>query len=365
MSAGRPSVGLSGEDGRALPDPGRSSSAPRLSGLLRSIAAGQLGLDLGDAVVREWELAGASYALGVRGDRAVVLVGPKGRPSIGAALVALGAGRLARLDVVVMGGAVPSDAEVRAYRLEIALWRARSAGGLVEVGGEELVPWVEPPPLPGELGVVAASLGVVCLEGDGRWSLGWRGLEVGEVRRGESGAVLVELGVGRHDRRARAELAEGCGPAPVAAELAAVVGVVERWRRPSVPAHPANQLGLGGWLGDAVHARPAAAGLAGAELVALDPDLRARRAFGVVALGDGSVVPAVFVVGLDPSALDASEVLWSRIRRSDPDPGRLALVHPAGDPRSAWSAVVRHARRQVVEVEVGPDWRSWALVEGR
>jgi len=348
-----------------VPDPSHKTAAPRLGGLLRSIASSQLDLELDRSEVREWEHAGASYAMGAREQRSVVLLGPNGQPSIGAALLALRAEPVSRLDVVTMGDPCPLRAETSAWRLEIRLWRVGAGGRLEPLGADARPGWAKPPPLPGDVVEAAQPLGVQCLEGDGRWSLSWRGLEVGEVRWGEGGRAVVELGVGRHDRRARAELAESGDSVPVADELARIVAVVERWRRAGVPAHPANQLGLGGWLADAVHARPAAAGLAQAELVALDPDLRARRAFGVVALSSGGVLPAVFVVGLDPGVLGASEVLWSRVRRSDPDPDRLALVHPAGDPPAAWSALVRHARRGVLDIEVAPDWRSWALVEGR
>lgn len=351
--------------GGAVPGSGRLPATPSLAGLLGRIAAGHLGLELDRSQVREWELGGASYALGVQGDRALLLVGPRGFPSIGAGLVALGARPLTRLDVIALGEPEELRAEARAYRLDVALWRAGPGGRLVPVEMRARPGWAEPPPLPDNLAQAATSLGVVRTVGDGRWALSWRGLEVGEVRWSEGGSVVVELGVGRLDRRARAELATERGASPVGRELARVVEAVARWRRPDVPAHPANQLGLGGWLADAVCARPEAVGLVRAELVALDPDPRARSAFGVATLGDGSELPAVFVVGFDPRALGAAEVLWSRIGRRDPDPGRLALVHPVGDPRAAWSTLIGYVRRDVVDVEVASDWRAWGLAGGR
>jgi hypothetical protein len=150
-----------------------------------------------------------------------------------------------------------------------------------------------------------------------------RGLEVARVVGGR-----LEVGVGRHDRSARAEMRpdEDMGSA-----LDEAVAAVRDLRRPSAPRHPANTLARGRWLRSVACADPSVVGLRSLEPVAPPlpwfdlPDAGAAPAVG--SGSDGSRVVAVFSVGVDmdlvPTAADS--------RRLYSPSAQLVIVVPAGD----------------------------------
>jgi hypothetical protein len=359
LSVAGPAVAGTGGTGRFGRGLSGVSTKPKLGGILRHLAEDRFGMAIEPGRAREWEWAEVAYAAAAEHGRGLVVVGPVGRPSLGVALFGIDEAELSEVDLVAMGDTDRIALEARAFDLELRVWRPGPGGALSRVVPEVPKRWADPPRLPLDVASAAAVAGVDILRGDGRWSLCWRGLEIGEVRPDEAGRAGVALGVGRFDRRARAELGGDGNAAPFADELEQVVQVVARWRRAGMPAHPANQLALGGWLADAVRARPERVGLASAALAFVEADLEARHAFGVVRLETAEEVPAVFVVGPDPEVLAASEALWTLAGVEDPDPDRLVLVRPSGDPPALWSRVVLHARRKVLEIEVPADWRGW------
>jgi hypothetical protein len=150
------------------------------------------------------------------------------------------------------------------------------------------------------------------------------GLEVARVIAGQ-----LEVGVGRHDRLARAEMHpdEDIGHA-----LDEAVAAVRARRRLGEPRHPANTLARGRWLRSIVCTRP---GLVGARDLApvapplpwFDlPEAGAAPAVGTSSAGGGPLV-VVCSVGVDmdlvPTAADSR-----LIHRPDAE---LAIVVPEGD----------------------------------
>jgi hypothetical protein len=144
------------------------------------------------------------------------------------------------------------------------------------------------------------------------------GLEVARVIDGE-----LAVGVGRHDRIARASMRPGEDAGAALEEAAAAVRL---WRRLGVARHPANTLQRSRWLRSVVCTSPALVGAAW-----LEPAAPALPSLG---LTDNSAVPcvgpdivAVCSVGIDldliPTAADCRLVHGPS--------SRLVIVTPAGD----------------------------------
>jgi hypothetical protein len=146
------------------------------------------------------------------------------------------------------------------------------------------------------------------------------GLEVARVVDGGR----LEVGVGRHDRHARAELGGDLDPGGA---LDDAVAAVRARRRAGAAAHPANALARSRWLRAVVCARPALAG-AGVPLRPVPPplplsDLTDNGA--VPCMGDGLVV--VCSTGVDPDLVPTA----ADARRLYQPDARLAIVVPEGD----------------------------------
>ncbi len=150
------------------------------------------------------------------------------------------------------------------------------------------------------------------------------GLEVARVVAGQ-----LQVGVGRHDRLARAEMHpdEDIGQA-----LDEAVRAVRARRRLSEPRHPANTLARGRWLRSIVCTRPELVG--GRDLVPVEPplpwfDLPEAGAAPAVGTSSPGARPLVIVcsVGVDmdliPTAADSRLI-------HRPGAG-LAIVVPEGD----------------------------------
>jgi hypothetical protein len=194
---------------------------------------------------------------------------------------------------------------------------ARRAAGLSRppsiwaVEGRSLTPAAAAPPVPDS----AESPAPATVE-----LLASRGLEVvwehgvlrGEVLGLEVARTVgdrLEVGVGRHDRHARAEMRPG-------EDLAAAVGqaaeAVRALRRPGAPPHPANTLARSRWLRSVIVADPAAFGFTALDPVAPPlpwfdlPEAGAAPCVGTDTLGRPVVVVCSVGVDLDlvPTAAD-------------------------------------------------------------
>jgi hypothetical protein len=177
------------------------------------------------------------------------------------------------------------------------------------------------------------------------------GLEIARAVPAHDGWEL-SVGVGRHDRQARAELHAGQDPVLALAEVAATV---RRMRSPGARRHPANTLARERWLRSIVVARP---GLAGASrLEPVEMPLAADRIgpAPAAALGehqDGSSVLVVCSTGVDldlvPAAADA-RLSWDAR-------ARLVLVLPSGDDLAVTRHLAASLLRPADVVTVRRDW---------
>jgi hypothetical protein len=182
------------------------------------------------------------------------------------------------------------------------------------------------------------------------------GLEVARVVPDTGDGWRLEVGVGRHDRMARAEMAPGELPGDALDQVAALV---RARRRPGAARHPANTLALARWLRAAVVAAPDLAGAADLQAVAapLPPSAR-RRLSAAAALGvdaDGAPVVVVCSVGVDidvvPTAADA------RVLHAGPD-ARLRIVVPEGDDYPVTRRLAGALAAPAEVVTVPKDWAA-------
>jgi hypothetical protein len=144
------------------------------------------------------------------------------------------------------------------------------------------------------------------------------GLEVARVVDG-----VLKVGVGRHDRYARAAMRPGEDPETALDEA---VAAVRAYRRPGAPRHPANTMRRSRWLRSVVCARP---DLVGAEW--LEP---APPPLPALDLTDNSAVPCVGpdVVVVCSAGVDLDLVPTAADCRLLHGPAyRLAIVVPEGD----------------------------------
>ena len=174
------------------------------------------------------------------------------------------------------------------------------------------------------------------------------GLEVARLIDGR-----LEVGVGRHDRYARAMLGRDENPGRALDE--AVAAVSDR-RRPGAGSHPANTLARSRWLRAVVCAAP---GLVGATvLTAVAPplplaDLTDNGAVPCVGLGpDGDPVVVVCSTGVDPDLVPSA----ADSRRIYLPEARLVIVVPEGDDHPVTRALAGALARPA-EVRTVP--RSW------
>ncbi|MGI8492695.1 MAG: hypothetical protein ACR2KC_05125 [Acidimicrobiales bacterium] len=178
------------------------------------------------------------------------------------------------------------------------------------------------------------------------------GLEVARARMGEDGWELV-VGVGRHDRDARAQMRPGQRPAEALTE---VVTEVRNWRRAGAARHPANSLAPERWLRSVIIARPAIAGAH--HLRALPSPRRSidlREPSPAPAGGtarDESPVVVVCSTGIDldlvATAADARH-LWDRA-------AKLLLVVPDGDDYPVTRALAAALAQPADVMTVPRDW---------
>jgi hypothetical protein len=183
------------------------------------------------------------------------------------------------------------------------------------------------------------------------------GLEVARAVPGNGGWHL-EVGVGRLDRSARAEMRpdEADGTA-----LEEVVRVVRTWRRASAPRHPANTLSRERWLRAAIIADPSRAGAVG--LVAIAPPgprLGLRQGAAAPAAGasiDGRPLIVVCSTGVDvdlvPVAADTR-----RLRDGPHAATRLVILVPEGDDYAVTRSLAAGLRHPAEVVTVRRDWAT-------
>ncbi len=179
------------------------------------------------------------------------------------------------------------------------------------------------------------------------------GLEVARLADGR-----LEVGVGRHDRAARADVGN---PVDLGRALDEAVAAVATRRRPGAARHPANALARSRWLRSVVCAAP---GLVGATV--LTPASPPLPSAGVT---DNSAVPCVGtsdtgrpVVVVCSTGIDLDLVPTAADSRRLHDPGaELVIVVPEGDDHAVTRALAAGLRRPAA-VRTVP--RSWEQLGG-
>ena len=182
------------------------------------------------------------------------------------------------------------------------------------------------------------------------------GLEVARVVDGR-----LQVGVGRHDRWARAEMKPD---EDLGAALDEAVAAVRDRRRAGAGSHPANTLARGRWLRAVLCARPSLVGAVDLQPVEPPlpwfdlPEAAAAPALGTAADSGGPVV-VVCSVGIDldlvPTAADA------RCLHAWPDT-ELVVVVPEGDDPPVLRALAERLRVPARVQTVPRGWEDLAAV---
>ena len=282
-------------------------------------------------------LPGGAALLSPPSSRAWVLIDDGVVARFGAALAWADRQGVATLDVIVDGS--PSAPGIIARRAGAfgaapSVW-AVDGTSLVAVAAAEPVPPEPGTAQPGSAGPGADGADLAAL-------LAEHGLEVVHehgVLRGEVLGLEVartvggrlEVGVGRHDRSARAEMRPG---EDIGAALDDAARAVRALRRPGAPSHPANTLARSRWLRAAMSRDPQRYGLASLEPVAPPlpwfdlPEAGPAPAVGATETGEPVIVVCSVGVDLDlvPTAADC-RLLYG----GDHAEAALWLIVPEGD----------------------------------
>jgi hypothetical protein len=325
---------------------------------LATLVAGQWG-----PADRQRHALGAAAALTGPGTVAWVLADEAPERALGPALVWAERQGVGELHVVVDGPADAVATVARQARLFAPptpeVWAVEGTG--LVAGAAMPAPRPSETPAPPELVdlLIDAGLEIVAEGGVVRGEI--NGLEVARIVHGTTTAGVpiaqpqLEVGVGKADRELTAMVHGGLAPVD---QLARVVEIVRRHRRPDAPRHPLNQLVPDRWLRAVLSRNPGAVGLASLRPAAgARPRANLSERGVAIAVGEDaggvSVVVACSVgIALDlvPSAADAREAI-------DPT-ARLVLAVPERDDHPGTRHLAARLHRPAEVVPVAGDWRA-------
>jgi hypothetical protein len=289
---------------------------------------------------------------------------PDGPPVLGGFLALAHRLEVDHLHVCTDGEPSAASAKARqstAFNLPVTLWVVRDG----QLGEVPPTPLEAEPTLDGEFAEMRElfrAAGAETLVEDGALRAEVLGLEVARAKGGPDGPVL-EVGVGRHDREARALMDADLHPGQ---SLPEVVETVRRLRRADVPAHPANRFAPERWLRALVVEAPERVGCTALSPIPAPisrPDLRQPApapAAGTDTEGRGVV--AVCSVGVDPELVPlAADARTAASLAGFGEVGalRLLLVVPGPDAYPVTSQLAALLRHPAEVVTVDADWRSW------
>jgi hypothetical protein len=311
---------------------------------------------------RRSDALGAAVALAGPGSVGWVLADEVPERTLGPALVWAERERVQELHVVVDGSAAAA-----AVARQAALF-APPVPQVWTVERASVVPAVAAPaarqpdaPAPPELVDLLTDAGLEIVVEGGLVRGEINGLEVARIVHGctTAGVPLtdtqLEVGVGKADRELTALVHGELAPVD---QLARVVDIVRRHRRPGAPRHPLNQLVPDRWLRAVLCRNPGVVGLASVHPVAgvrPRPNLSERdvaMAAGQAADGTAAVVACSVGIALDlvPSAADA---------RAATDPSAaLLLAVPERDDHPGTRRLAARLRSPAEVVPIPADWRA-------
>jgi hypothetical protein len=282
------------------------------------------------------------------GDRGAVLVEDNPGRALGPALAWAQRAGVDELHVLVEDRAGQLARQAAWFAAPPTVWWVQDR----DLHGVEPEPWLPPPaPSPGVLAFrpEIEAAGATAIVEHGALTGEVLGLEVARVVDAPD-ALVLEVGIGRHDREAFAMIH---GDRPAADALAGVVDAVRATRRADLPQNPLYRIAQERWLREVLLDRP---DLVGAESLERhegpQPRPNVKDPWPAVVVGDEIV--AVCSVGIDvdlvPYASDARAVT---------DPGaRLVVVVPERDAHPVTRALAASLREPAEVVTVGADWRS-------
>ena len=345
----------------------------RQPGLDESRRAGLRRAKLMALIRSRWEVADLAPTSGIGapgpalvepgGDQGWVLVDPSTQGALGGALTWGLRHSVRHLHLLVDDSASPGtgdpDAGVlarraRAFGVPVQVWVWAAPGQRLEVAEPSPVTaetLTEDPEREGYADLMRAH-GIDPLVEHGVLIGEVLGLEVARLEHGPDGTGLA-IGVGRHDREARAQMRPGQS---VGAGLDEVVALVREWRAPGTERHPANALARERWLRSLVMGHPA---LVGARWLDPLPALLARgdlrRSVPAAASGEGGDGRPVFVVCSTGVDLDVVPVA-ADYRDATAGSPRLVIVVPAGDDVRATRDLVAALAEPAELLAVPRDW---------
>jgi hypothetical protein len=326
-----------------------------LAAKLAALAGDHLGADVGGAAAVEPFPGGAAL---IAGDEAWVLLDERPETALGRALAWASRHPVSAISVVADAGTGVLARRAAAFALQVEVY-AVSGRQLIPASAEPVTPRLEPSAAELEAAamLVDAGIEVVVEHGEVRGEV--RGLEMARVvRRG--GDIVVEPGVGRHDRDGHATMLAGADPA---ATLARVAADLAGHRRAGVADHhPLGRMARERWLRRFVLDQPDLVGAVTLEpvepTVPRQSVLEVVGAFAVGSDADGGDVVVGCSSGIDldlvPAAADVRLVHEERTGRT----ARLVLVAPERDlvPVTRRLAGALHRPAQIVAV--ADDWHQ-------
>jgi hypothetical protein len=283
--------------------------------------------------------------------RGWVLIDDGSARRFGAALAWAWRESLQALDVLVEGGEAAGVVARRAEQMTVppSVW-AVNGRSLRAAAAPSAAEWASPSAPDLRFGELLRRQGALPVVEHGVLRGEVLGLEVARVVNGR-----LEIGVGRHDRAARADLGRDDDPERALAE---VVAAVRELRRPGAPVHPANTLARSRWLRAVICAHPALVGAADLDPVAPPlpaPDLTDNGA--VPCLGaavDGRPLVVVCSTGMDPDLIPTAADSRAQYR---PD-ADLVVAVPEGDDHPVTAALAGALLRPATVRTVPRGWEA-------
>jgi hypothetical protein len=322
----------------------------RLRALSEAKAAALVRDHFGDAPRESIPIAGGAALRDAT--TAWVYVAGDPRRTLGRSLAVAARHGLADLHVLIEEDGGPLARRAAALSPPVGVWRID--GRDLRAAVPEPLPAPVDPPVGSERFIAmleAAGVEVVVEHGEVLGEV--RGLEVARIRMsGETGGLVLEVGVGRFDQEATAVIH---GHLPTDEALGRAVELIRSHRRSGARPHPVNRLARDRWLRSQLLDDPTPVGLEALTAVAPPlPRLNLKDAHPAPAIGrdaDGRPVLVVCSVGVDLELIPVTADLIAREA-----PARVVFAVPARDQVPVQRDLATRLAVPVEFVTVEGDW---------